>query len=56
MIEQRKPEIRRPITNSFPNFCFKGSKNNEQNNKEERKDLNNIGKVKIKNIIKFDNI
>ena len=54
--EHKQPDINKPITSSLPNFCFKGSINNEQNNKDERKDLKNIGKVEIKDIIKFDNI
>ena len=53
--KHRVPDINNPLSNSFPNSCFKGLINNEQNNKEERKDLKKIGKVIIRISIIFDN-
>ena len=52
--EHKQPDINKPITNSLPNFCFKGSINKELNSKEESKDLKNMGTVNIKNNTKVD--
>ena len=53
--EHKQPDINIPTSSSLLNFCFRGSMNNELNNKDESKDLKNIGKVVIKNKTKFDN-
>ena len=54
--EHKQPDINKPINSSLPNFCFKGSINNELNSKDERNDLKKIGKDNINNSIRFDRI